>query len=158
VDVDEAALALGRPRWPALRLTAARGEALPFPDGTFDLVFSRVALPYMDIPVALREFARVLRPRGELWLLLHPARLVARQLADAARARAWRGMAYQLYALANGLGFHLAGATRPFPVGSHGTESWQSVRGMRLALRRAAFTDVVATRRGRAFALSATRA
>ena len=157
VDLDAAARAVGRPRWPRLRLLAARGESLPFPDDSFDLVLSRVALPYMDIPAALREFARVLRPGGELWLALHPARLVVRQLAAAARSGAWRSVAYQLYVLANGAGFHLTGITRPFPLIGRGTESWQSRRGMRTALGRAGLTDVVTTRRDGTLAMTARR-
>jgi SAM-dependent methyltransferase len=157
VDLDTAAIAVGLPHWPCLRLLTARGESLPFPDASFDLVLSRVALPYMDIPAALGEFARVLRPGGELWLALHPARLVVRQLAAAARAGAWRSMAYQLYVLANGAAFHLTGVTRPFPLAARGTESWQSRRGMRTALRRAGLTDVVTTRHDGTLAMTARR-
>ena len=49
---------------PNIRLVCAAGENLPFADERFDLVFSRVALPYMDINRALREIARVLKRGG----------------------------------------------------------------------------------------------
>src|SRR5687768_1286190 len=53
-----------RQRWPYARLPFARrgqpGNPLPFGEGTFELVYAKVALPYMDIPVALEEWHRVL--------------------------------------------------------------------------------------------------
>lgn len=40
-------------------------ERLPFPDGSFDVVFARAALHHTrDLTAACREFARVLRPGG----------------------------------------------------------------------------------------------
>lgn len=43
------------------------GEALPFPDGTFDLVYGRQVLHHArDLSALCREAARVLRPRGLL--------------------------------------------------------------------------------------------
>ena len=41
-------------------------ESLPFPDESFDVALFHGSLPYMRIPVALREAARVLRPGGTL--------------------------------------------------------------------------------------------
>ena len=71
-DVDAGALALGRQLTSRVRFVRAAGEALPFAAASFDLVVSRVALPYMDLPVALAEMRRVLRAGGRLWLALHP--------------------------------------------------------------------------------------
>ena len=48
-----------------VRLAAARAEALPFPDGQFDFVFSSSVLEHVsDRPKALEEMARVLKPEG----------------------------------------------------------------------------------------------
>jgi SAM-dependent methyltransferase len=56
---------------------------LPFPDESFDFVFSRVALPYMNIPDALAEIGRVLRSGGRFWTVLHsPEMLMDRVRAD----------------------------------------------------------------------------
>jgi SAM-dependent methyltransferase len=157
VDVDVAALTAGRARWPQLRLAAAGGEALPFADAAFDLVMSRVALPYMSIPTALREFHRVLRPGGELWLALHPWRMALGDLRGALRQGAVKAALFRGYVLANGLAFQATGRTLAFPVGARRTESWQGARGMRLALHEAGLTDVaVDTRRG-ALVMTASR-
>ena len=74
VDIDVAALRVAArgPIGQPLKVAAAQGEHLPFAASAFDYVYSRVALPYMNIPVALAEMARVLQPEGHLWLALHP--------------------------------------------------------------------------------------
>lgn len=50
----------------------ADAEALPFGDASFDVVFSSGVLHHVpSIERALSEAARVLRPGGELWLLVY---------------------------------------------------------------------------------------
>ena len=56
LDRDVEAIQAGREDADSnIHLVVGSGEHLPFPDENFDLVFSRVALPYMDIPVTLGE-------------------------------------------------------------------------------------------------------
>lgn len=71
IDIDAKAIETGRALYPALDLRVARGEAIPFPDCYFDAVLSRIALPYMDIPTALSEMNRVMRPGGYLFASWH---------------------------------------------------------------------------------------
>src|SRR5262245_26954041 len=82
IDIDEEALALGRRVTRRIAFVRASGERLPFSDGSFDFVISRVSLLFMHLPVALREIARVLKPGGQVWFTLHtismPLRSVAR--------------------------------------------------------------------------------
>jgi hypothetical protein len=96
----------------------------------------------MDVPAALAEFARVLRPGGDLWLALHGWRLTLGELRDAVRQRAWKAVAFRGYVVANGVAFQATGRTFAFPDGRRRVESWQGARGMRTALRRAGFVDV----------------
>ncbi|WP_069771362.1 class I SAM-dependent methyltransferase [Streptomyces sp. LUP30] len=66
VDVSLPMLTRAAERLPG-RVTAGDARALPFADGTFDnLVFTHVLHLVGDMPRALRETARVLRPGGRL--------------------------------------------------------------------------------------------
>src|SRR5262249_42626153 len=82
VDPDLSALLLGRQLGGGIRFVCARGEALPFKSEYFDLVISRVALPYMHIRVALAEMCRVLKSDGSLWIVLHPLSMMVQGLKE----------------------------------------------------------------------------
>ena len=79
VDIAPAMLALARAKVAAgglgARVALREGEAsaLPWPDGTFDLVTSLEALEFFPRPRrALAEMARVLRPGGALLVSKYP--------------------------------------------------------------------------------------
>ena len=156
VDVDHAALAHGRRLDPSLGLARAPGEALPFADASFDLVLCRVAIPYMDVPRAVGEMARVLRPGGRVWLVLHPPRFALRALGEHVRRAQPKGVLFQLYVLANGLALHAGAPLVRFPLGARALESVQTERGIRRALARAGF-EGVAVRRDRFFVVTAQK-
>jgi SAM-dependent methyltransferase len=156
VDVDAAALALGRRLDPGLLLACSPGESLPFADASFDFVLCRVALPYMDVARAVAEMARVLRPGGHLWLVLHPVRFALSELAGHLRRGQPKGALFQLYVLANGLALHAGRPQFRFPGGARAFESVQTERGVRRALERAGL-GAVAARRGRFFVVTATK-
>ena len=153
VDVDLDALRFGRTRAPepGLRLAAARGETLPFADGSFDFVYSRVALPYMDIPAALAEMRRVLRDGGRLWLALHTLAIPAAHF----RRGNLKGKIYAACTMINGFYFHLTGRT--FRLRRGVCESIQTERGMRAALARAGFSNVEFRRTPAHFTVTAVR-
>lgn len=72
VDIDRQALGFAH-RWAIHRGSACRfvavGETLPFPDESFDLIFSSSTFEHVKSPeVALRELARILRPQGSCYL------------------------------------------------------------------------------------------
>ena len=53
--------------WRPVRRVCGEATALPFAEGSFDLVFSNLCLQWVaDLPAALAEFRRVLRPGGLL--------------------------------------------------------------------------------------------
>jgi SAM-dependent methyltransferase len=72
IDIDALALALGyrfaRIEGQECSFRYCSAQSLPFPDGSFDLVLCRNALTYMHQRTALREFCRVLRPGGLVFI------------------------------------------------------------------------------------------
>ncbi len=124
-------------RWTSV---CATGEQLPLRDASMDFVVSTVALPYMNIPAALSEIRRVLKPGGSLDVSLHTLSFT---LGDFGRnlPRNPRALLYRLYVIANGLWFHLTGKVVGCPFSSR-VESWQSQRGIKIALERASFASI----------------
>ncbi len=70
----DAGVRLGRERSLSnLHFALADGMALPFRDGTFDLVLSHAVIEHVaDAPLYLRECARVLAPGGHVYLSTAP--------------------------------------------------------------------------------------
>lgn len=110
LDIDAEAIEHAKRHSPEVAFAEGRAEALPLLSESFDLVFSRVSLPYTDVPVALREMVRVLRPRGRIWLTLHPKDRPGRMLAD---ARGVRAKAYRCIEWLNGHCLRLFGFVVP---------------------------------------------
>jgi SAM-dependent methyltransferase len=141
LDLDRDALALGATWTSDVRFVCGSGESLPFDDDTFDFVFSRVALPYMHVPTALREVHRVLASGGRAWLLFHGPGIVFSQLAAAARGWHVRSVLFQSYAAVNGAVYHLTGRLLRWPAGGGRYESFQTRRVIP-RLRELGFADV----------------
>ena len=122
-DISEAMLRKAKARVTDLRLKNVEGlavmdaEKLEFPDGSFDVVMAQYVVTAVPNPeVALDEFARVLRPGGELILLSRVSadagmrRFIEQRLQPVVRQLGWRTeFAWSRYAQ------WLAGAAR------HGT-------------------------------------
>jgi ubiquinone/menaquinone biosynthesis C-methylase UbiE len=79
--IDAIDLAEVSPDWLSAQPAACRdalrfhsgvsAEALPFPDGSFDLATSQYGIEYCDDARTVPELARVLRPGGRVALLVH---------------------------------------------------------------------------------------
>jgi SAM-dependent methyltransferase len=67
-DIAAGMLTTLRRRTPSVPAVAALGEALPFRDGSVDLVVCATAWHWVNADAAVREVARVLRPGGHLAL------------------------------------------------------------------------------------------
>jgi ubiquinone/menaquinone biosynthesis C-methylase UbiE len=149
IDVDAAAIAAGQAKnRPNVRLQVAAAEELPYEDGKFDVVISRVALPYTNIPVALHEIRRVLKPGGRVFLSIHDVRLQWEFLSGALSERAWKRILDHAYIGAASLALNTVGycPARPW----NGTrETVQTVGGMTRLLRAARFGSISAVRVGR---------
>ena len=76
IDISPGALDVARERADRARISNARfqcanAESLPFPDGAFDRVVSRFGFMFFDdLPRALAEVRRVLRPDGRLAVMV----------------------------------------------------------------------------------------
>jgi len=141
VDPDAEAIDYGRARFPELQLVVGRAERLPFDDGRFDLVFSRVALPYTDLRRSLAEIRRVARPGARVWLTLHPWRMERGEWLRVLRSRSARGAVDRCYVAANSLLLAATGrcVARPW---SGLPESVQMPGPVSRMLRRLGFEDV----------------
>ena len=138
VDIEKTSLLLAKARFPNRTYVQGAGECLPFRDESFERIVSAIALPYMNIPETLAEVFRTLVPGGRVSLSLHPPRFTIAEL----RYNLPKPIptVFRLYVFANGLFFHVTGRTCGFLRSR--TESFQTERGMRIALSRAGFVDV----------------
>lgn len=157
VDVDHDSLELGRELFPAAHYIQAQGESLPFPSGQFDFIIARVSLPYMDVPRALSEIARVLKPGGRVWLVLHPYSLVLQELLGSIRRLDLKDCAFRTYVIVNSLWMHFTGKTFPHPLRTRRYESFQTSRSIKTALHAAGLADVKISR-GHFFTATARKA
>jgi len=92
----------------------------------------------MNIPKALAEIQRVLVPSGTLSLSLHLPGFTMDELLHKALPKPIPTL-FRLYVMANGLLFHCLGKTVSFLKGR--TESFQTQRGMRVALKSAGLVN-----------------
>jgi ubiquinone/menaquinone biosynthesis C-methylase UbiE len=120
-------------------VTMCKGENLPFENGAFDLVTARVAIPYMNIPVALREVRRVLSPDGRFWATLHLPRMARKRIVSGIRRLDFVDVLFQFYALTNCALLYFSDLQLSWR-GRY--ESVQTPRSIRNALRRSGFMDI----------------
>lgn len=69
VEPDERMREVLASRSPAVDVLAGSGEAMPLPDASADAVFVSTAWHWLDLPRAVPEIARVLRPGGRLGVI-----------------------------------------------------------------------------------------
>ena len=156
-DIDEAALRHGKQLAPGIHFVCSAGERLPFGDLSFDFVMSRVALPYMHLPKALAEIARVVKPGGQIWFSLHPWSTAYEGLIQSIRSISLKNILYRVYVIVNGLVLHFIGKQFRFPLNRRRCESFQTVLGMTRAMKKAGFVEV-RFQLGRWFIMTAVKA
>jgi len=155
IDIDRLAIETGIKMFPELVLSVASAEHIPYENGRFDLVFSRVALPYTNIPRAMTEIARVVRPGGRVWLSLHSWRTEMREVRVAVRSLAARRLVDRAYVCVNSLLLGAFGRCIPRPW-SGTYESFQFASGLTRIFRRLQFRDII-VHRARHFYISAQK-
>jgi len=144
LDSDPSAIVLGKEFTSTVNFVAGQGESLPFRNESFDLVLCRVALPYMHVATALSEMARVTRTGGDLWLVLHPFSMIAREWSKNLTNFELKAGLYRLWVLINGLTLNTLGMQMHWP--RNRSETWQTSRGMKRSLAAAGFDQIEITR------------
>ena len=142
MDVNQSALEQARINYPHRHYRVGCGENLPYGKGYFDQVIANVSLPYMNIPKTLREVRRVLKPGGMIVFSLHLPSFTWSELKITRRLRA---AIFRICVMLNGTYFHLTGRVLDL-FGK--AESFQTQRGMRIAIVRAGFSEIVFQREG----------
>lgn len=148
LDLDKSALSLGRQLDKRINFVCARAETLPFQGERLDLVFSRVALPYMHIHETLSEMRRVLKRGGRIWLVLHPYSMVLKETLEALHDLKIKRAAVCLYVIANGILLNSLGKEFHLLFRKDYYESFQTIRGIRKLLRKVGFDEIQAERDG----------
>jgi ubiquinone/menaquinone biosynthesis C-methylase UbiE len=140
IDISPTAGQVGREKLaahaPGARVHFLRGSAeeLAFPDGVFDTVICRLALPYTHNAKALAEASRVLRPGGRYLLKIHGARFYLDLLKRALKSRNVMSMIYASRVLVAGSIYHVL--RRQPRTRIPGPETFQSEWLLRRELRR----------------------
>lgn len=147
VEIDPAAAAQAAQRTGA-RIVVARGEALPFAPGSFDVIFSHEVIEHVDDDrLAAQEMVRVLAPRGRI-VLFCPNRLYPFET----HGHYWRGqyhfgntplINYLPNPLRNRLAPHVRAYTGP---GLRNLFAGQPIRVVHHEVIYPGFDNVVATR------------
>lgn len=134
LDLNMDALELGRSWRPDQKFVCAPAEALPFAPGSFDLVMARVSLEYTNLPVALAEIARVLKPGGRFWAMLVSFGTLRRTYLYDLH---WKRVgAFGLVSI-NGLVLHFF--HRPLKLPASRFETFQTQGGFQYLLQKAGF-------------------
>lgn len=138
LDIDDDAIRYGIEAFGRqIHFILADAKHIPLPSETFNLVYSRVSLPYMNIPRVIEEIRRVLRNDGRVWMTLHGRDVPTRYLEEAIKSRNTPRLIHAVYTLMNGYLLKYFGFVLPFANARY--ESWQDTSAMKRLLIRNGF-------------------
>lgn len=129
VDVHGASIEYGKEKF-GDKITFYHTDAskIPEPDGTVDLIYACVSIPYTNIPDVIDEMKRLLRNNGRIWMTLHSKSYANEQLKIAIRRRSIIDFVHKIYLMFNGYLFKSFGVLIPWINGEY--ESWQDADAM----------------------------
>jgi ubiquinone/menaquinone biosynthesis C-methylase UbiE len=142
IDIDFESLAYGRQKFRNISFVCACAESLPFKSQSVDHAFSRVSIPFTNIPQSVASISRVLCEKGGLWLELHPPGMIFEHIGKVIARRSIREFVYMTYVLINGIIFHMSGAMFRFPYKRRRYESFQTMKRMRRILMSLDFENI----------------
>lgn len=138
-DINVEALALARKCMPQAKFSYAKAEELPYEDCYFDFVFARSAVFAFDIPRALRELNRILKPGGRLWISLHRWKDIRFFLRDTWHDHPAKTTLLGTYVAINSVLFHYTGRLVRYPLNRSRMMTFQTETRMRRELQKAGF-------------------
>jgi ubiquinone/menaquinone biosynthesis C-methylase UbiE len=138
-DVNTEALALARKCLPRATFGFARPENLPYENSYFDFLFARSTVCALDIPKALREFNRVLKPGGRLWISLHRWNDIRSLLRDPLHNHPVKATVFGAYVAMNSALFHYTGRVARYPFNRSRIMTFQTEVRMLRELQKAGF-------------------
>lgn len=141
-DINIDALDLARQTLPAATFSPGRAEALPYEDSCFDFVFARGVVVAIDIPRSLRQFNRVLKINGKLWLSLYRWKDCRKILEGTLQEHPVKTIVLGAYAALNGAVFHYTGKIYRHPLNPSRIMSFQTETSMRKELEKAGFGGI----------------
>ncbi len=139
IDVDQEAITYGMKNYGnKIQFILSDAKRIPMPSNTFNLVFSRVSLPYTNIPKVIKEVKRILKKDGRVWMTLHDRNMAYKYLKESINSRLnIKRLVHVVYILMNGYILKYFGIVLPFINGRY--ESWQDTSAMRELLLRNGF-------------------
>lgn len=138
MDIDEEAIAYGIEKYGNdIQYILSDAKRIPMPSNGFDLAFSRVSLPYTNIPQVVKEVKRVLKKDGRIWMTLHNWDIANEYWEEAKKSRNIKRLLHVSYILANGYCLKYFGFLFPFLNGRY--ESWQDIPAMKKLLTKNGF-------------------
>ena len=124
---------------PRVTFTLASAEELPYSDSYFDFVFARGAVLAFEIPKALLELNRVLKPGGKLWISLHRWKDIRWILKETLHAHPVKTVLFGTYVVTNSVLFHSTGKLIRYPLNRSRVMTFQTEKRMRRELEKAGF-------------------
>jgi len=141
-DINREALRLAHRCLPGASFLAAKAETLPFASASFDVLFARSVTYVLDIPKALQEFNRVLKPGGRLWLSLHQWKDCRVILKDNWKRHRLKAISLGIYILADSALLHHTGRLFRYPLNRSRLISFQTESRFLRTLQTAGFSDI----------------
>ena len=141
IDIKLDLLIYGHHQYPNIKFINASGDNLPIQSEEIDFVISRVSLPYTNIPQSIKEIYRVLKSDGEIWITLHPFKMLLKHFLKSCIHLAWKDVIFRSYVIFNGFYFHFFGKLLPFPIKKN-YESFQTAKAMARLLEENGFSNI----------------
>jgi len=138
IDIDKDAIKYGIDNFGSkIHFVLSDAKHIPLRSNMLNFVYSRVSLPYTNIPKVIKEMRRLLRNDGRVWMTLHSRDFVVKNFKEAISSRSIKQLIKATYALINGYLLKYFGIV--FPIRSGRYESWQDTSAIKQLLIRNGF-------------------